>query len=241
MKTEETAEEAIHRFEQDIQEINQQLAEKTISLEKAKQELSKKEKELELAKQVSGDIQTFSKALEELKGEIEESKKEDKRKEKEIKQKIIDNKWVLGLDCQVKAKEQKIDIQTALDLHVKTNMGEDRVFEFKSPNLDPFTKKKEDGRLYITPELSEGINQLIDYMKKTDIYHNIDEPGTYKINKPAGVIVIGYKLPPEQEKLLENWNFHLKPHIRIVTYDNLLNSATQNLENIRCVRNEKKE
>jgi len=236
MKVGESSEELIQKHEQDIKELNQQLVAKTLKQEQLKLELAKKQEELELAKQVSGKIERFVKQLEELKSEIENSKNKDLRKEKEVKKKIRRNRWVLGLDCQVKAKEVPIDTQTALDLHIKTDLGEDRVFEFKSPNLNPFFKKENRKRLNIDKELSEGINQLIDYMKKADIYSNLEEEGTYKIKKPSGVIVMGYNLPKEQVTLLKNWNFYLRPHIRIVTYNDLLESAYQNLEYIKGVR-----
>lgn len=238
MKTEKSPEEMIKKYEEDIQRLNQQITERTLGLQEYKVQLAKKEEELEKARQITGDIRIFSKALKELEKEISESKDKNLRKEKEIKAKIKNNKWVLGLDCQVKAKEQAIDPKTALDLHIKTDLNEDRIFEFKSANIEPFIRKKENSRLHINPELSEGINQIIDYMKKTEIYSNLEEEGTYKIKKPSGVVVIGYKLSKAQENLLKNWSFHLRPHIRIITYDDLLESASQNLEHIKCVRND---
>ena len=241
MITDESPEDLIKKYEEEIKELNKQLSEKTIKQEQLKLELAEKQKELELAKQVSGDIANFSEKLTKLKEEIEASKKDNLRKEKEIKEKIRGSKWVLGLDCQVKAKEISVDTQSALDLHIKTDLGEDRIFEFKSPNLDPFFKTVDNKRLNINKELSEGINQLIDYIKKTDIYSNLEEEGTYKIKKPSGVVVMGFNLPVEQGALLKNWNFHLRPHIRIITYNDLLESASQNLESIRCVREEIKE
>jgi hypothetical protein len=73
-------------------------------------------------------------------------------------------------------------------------------------------------------------------MKKTDIYSNIEEAGTYKISKPAGVVVTGFNLTKDEERLLSHWNFHLRPHIRIVTYNDLIQSAHRNLESVKCVR-----
>ena len=122
-------------------------------------------------------------------------------------------------------------------MHIITELYQNKIFEFKSPNKKPFYQKGKDTRFYITKDLAQGLNQLVIYMKKANVYAQLLEPGTYKEAANAlGFIVIGYDLSRDELDLLSFWNFHLRPHIRIITYNELITSAKQQLINIQHAR-----
>ncbi|MFH0860504.1 MAG: Shedu anti-phage system protein SduA domain-containing protein [Candidatus Altiarchaeota archaeon] len=232
----ETAEDIVQRYEKELQDMSKTITELTLKYERAKNELEQNKKDFELARKLVDNIDVYEKGLEEIRDAINKSYDENSRLEGLIKQKIIENRWVLGLDCEVQAKERRIDNQTSLDLHIKTDLGEDRVFEFKSPNIRPFFKENQQGRFHINSEIAEGLNQLMIYLTKIDFWGRIKEGGIYGVTKPAGVVITGYKLPEEDIDVLKTWNFHLRPHIRFVTYDELIRSAENNLDIIRKAR-----
>lgn len=66
--------------------------------------------------------------------------------------------------------KKKIDLQTKLDLHIKNELQQDKIFEFKSPKLKPFKKEKKESRFIVSEELSQALNQLIIYLSKLDFY-----------------------------------------------------------------------
>ena len=166
----------------------------------------------------------------------DDSSKNDELKEKEVKQKIKENRWFLGLECEIGATEKQVDIQTAIDLHILTDFNQDKVFEFKSPNLQPFYRKSDTTRLYIKSELGEAMHQLIIYLRKTNLYSSSKEEGVYGIRGPSGYVVMGYKINQAQQDSLKDWNFHLRPHILLLTYDDVIVHAKRQLENIKSVR-----
>lgn len=228
--------EQVKLYENKMNELSKELTETKIKLDEAEQKLNKQQNELELAKEVIDKLSIYETALTDFKTEVKRLASEDRRDEASVKTKINESRWLLGLDCEIKASEQKADTQLAIDLHIRTDMGEDKIYEFKSPNLKPFYRKTKDGRLYISDILAEGLNQLILYMRRTNIYSKSNEEGTYKIQAPSGMIVIGFDLDEEQEKLRKEWNFHLRPHIRIITYNDIIETAERQLENIRYAR-----
>lgn len=208
----------------------------------AEDNLKKKQKEYEnielyreLAKDVS-NIKNYKQCLDELKILIEESYKEDKGMELKIRDKLRNNKWLLNIDCEVQSKEEQVDIQSAIDLHIKTKFQQDKIFEFKSPNLKLFYQEKKKSRLKINKKFANAINQLIHYMRRLDLYSQIDSPGVYGVYKSEGTIIAGYNLNNKEKKLIKDWNFHLSPHIKIVTYNELLKNAITQFENLKYFR-----
>ena len=169
--------------------------------------------------------------------EVKKQKTEGKRAEKIIKDMLYKDRWMLGLDCVVKAKEKPIDTQASIDMHIQTELGQDKIYEFKSPALDLFKKKQKDSRLEVDSEFTEGLNQLIEYLQKTDYKSTQAVQGGYGVPKALGTLIMGYNLDAEQIRMLKEWGWHLKPHIEIRTYDELLDSAKRQLENIRYARN----
>ena len=226
-------------YKDKIESLNNELVEAKIKLKDAEERLSKQQIELNLAKEVIDKIEDYESKLTEFENEVKRISSNTNREEHLIKTKLKESKWILGIDCEVKASEKTIDPQLAVDLHIKTEIGEDKVFEFKSPNINPFFKKKEDSRLYISDELSQGINQLILYLRRTDLYSGLTEEGTYKIQAPSGVVVMGYNLSDEEKRLLRNWNFQLRPHIKIVTFDEIIENGKRQLQNIKHARKNK--
>ena len=195
-----------------------------------------KEEELLLAMQVVDKLAEYGKAYDELVEEVKKQKQSGKRDEKKIKDMLYENRWMLGLDCVVKAREKPIDTQASIDMHIQTELGQDKIYEFKSPALLPFKKRKTDSRLEVDQEFSEGVNQVIQYLQKTDYRATQATPGGYGIAKAIGTIIIGYDLDGEQANLLKEWQFHLRPHVDVKTYNDLIDSAKRQLENIKFAR-----
>ena len=104
--------------------------------------LNKQQLELNLAKEVIDKIEVYESKLTEFETEVKRISTFTERDEQSIKLKLKESRWILGIDCEVKASEKEVDPQLAIDLHIKTEVGEDKVFEFKSPNIKLFFKKE---------------------------------------------------------------------------------------------------
>jgi len=228
--------EQIEGYKNQISQLNNSLVENQIKLRETEEKFIRQKEEIVLAKEVIDKFELYQQMLNDFESEVKRISKQKSREEATVKKKLIESKWILGIDCQVKASEKKVDNQLGIDLHVKTGFGQDKVFEFKSPNLEPFFRKKEDTRLVIDEELSQGLNQLILYMRRTNIYSRIEEEGTYKIQHPLGIIVMGYDLEKAQIDMIKEWNFHLRPHVQIITYNELLENGKNQLINIKSAR-----
>lgn len=221
------------------EELKQMQGSIKISREKLRKQEDKYEKlqsrflvqkrELQLAHEVIDNISTYKIKLKEFKLKIEESVKNNKHIEEWVKKEIKENRWILGLDCEVKAKNQDIDIDTEIDLHVVTNYGEQRIIEVKSPNLSIFHAKKTGGRMDISSAVKTGLSELIEYMRRTDINSGLKKRGNYEIQKPIGRLLIGYKLSAAEKEILNDWNFHLAPYIKIITFKELIISAKKEI------------
>lgn len=195
-----------------------------------KQTLKSQQDELRLASEVIDKTGNYIKILDNFEKRIKKSVKNKERIEEWIKEEIKNNRWLLGLDCEVKAKNQDIDIKTEIDLHIVTNYGEQRIIEVKSPNIDIFTAKKEGGRLNINLEIARGLSELIEYMRRTDISSGLKSKGTYAIQKPIGRILAGYNLSADGEEALNEWNFYLAPYIKIITFKEMISSARKEID-----------
>ena len=114
-------------------------------------------------------------------------------------------------------------------MHVINSFGQNKIFEFKSPNLSPYKQGDEYKRLKATKELLEAIDEIISYIRRTGLNANFLPQMGLKIIEPSGIIVIGYNLDAEEITLLETWNQFLYPHIRIITYNSLLSKAKQEI------------
>ncbi len=200
-----------------------------------KKKLTEQEQNKELAKEISGNINQYSAALKKIQDIIKESIDNKTGKEEDIKRELASNRWFLGLDCEVKAKNQDLDAGSEIDLHIITAFGENRIIEAKSPHLPIFVSVGKMGRLNIAPDLSKALSEIIDYMHRANIYANLKTTGTYGVQNPIGIVLAGYNIDSNQEVLLREWNFYLAPYIKIVTYDELISSASKNLELIQSV------
>ncbi|OIO62261.1 hypothetical protein COT48_03340 [Candidatus Woesearchaeota archaeon CG08_land_8_20_14_0_20_47_9] len=60
--------------------------------------------------------------------------------------------------------------------------------------------------------------------------------GTYGIQKASGVIVIGYNLEDAEKEMVTELNFHLRPHIQIITFNELIENIKQELEVIGSIK-----
>jgi len=230
--------ESVEYYQAKVNKLTQELAEAQKRLEDIEAKSEERKQLLELAKKAITDLENYKITFEKFKKLVDESHSTNKGKEEDIKDKIKANHWLLGLECHVEAKNKNIDTQTQIDLHIITRFGQHRIFEIKSPNIEPFVRKDGDAkkRLIISQELADGLSELITYMRRTDVYSTSKMEGTYGIQKASGVIVIGYKLGDAEKEMLNELNFHLSPHIQIISYDNLIENIKQELEVIGSIK-----
>lgn len=235
------SEEEINNYESRIDELTKELVYTKEKLETAIARQKEQEITLNLARELKNNLINYKTEFKEFKNLIYSSISSNIGKEEEIKNKIKNNPWILGLECQVEAKNKNVDTQTQIDLHVITRFGESRIFEVKSPNIKPFKRKDNDSkrRLVLSQELSDGLSELILYMKRTNAYSEQKNEGNYGITKASGVILIGNEPDQAEKEMLNELNFHLKPHIQIVTYNELINNANRELSMIEKVGEEK--
>jgi hypothetical protein len=193
------------------------------------------ERQLALAREVQDQVEKYKSVLKKFESKIATSAKDGTRIEEWVKNQLKRHRWLLGLDCEVRAKNKDIDPQTEIDLHVVSNYGEDRVFEIKSPNIPVFCGNP-NRRFDRHPELSKGLSQLVEYLQRTQSYSVLRQRGVYGIDKPIGRILAGYSLDGDQRRLLADWNFYLYPAIRIMTYDDVIGNAKKELALLETVR-----
>lgn len=237
------------KINEKISELNNELKDKETEFTKIQTELQEYrslKENINQKKELAGKLPNNSKEYEEKFNElktnyIEHSYNNDIAYEDKVKEFLVNNKWILGLDCEFCEKNINIDQQTQLDLHVINSFGHNKIFEFKSPNLPPFdyTKENKHKRLKASRQLLEGLDEIITYVKRTKLNAELSSQGGLKILEPTGIIVIGFNLNSEQISLLETWNTFLYPHIRIITYNSLLSKAKQELELIKKVKSSK--
>jgi hypothetical protein len=224
-------EEKIH-YETKIDQLTNQLVEAKLQLEVVEKREEETKEILEYAKNVKGKHEDFKKIYKEFVDLIKESVEQNKGMENKVSEKIKQNHWLLGLDCFVEAKNQNIDNQLQIDLHIKTKYEQDKIFELKSPNVKLFVKKSDgkNRRLVMSPELADGISEILLYLRRTNIYSEINTPGAYGVQDACGYIVAGYNLTKDEKELVKNLNFHLHPHIQIITYNDLIPKIKRELD-----------
>lgn len=225
--------EEVEFFKNKKEELSKQLAEAQIKLEKAEKNEQELKKTIELAKETKGKYKRdFNKVYGEFVLLIEESIKNKIGKEEEIKEKIKKENWLLGLECFVGAKNEDVDKQAEIDLHIKTKYNKDFIFEIKSPNKKPFNRKDENNkrRYVISSELSEALSEVIVYLRKTDVYSDKASEGAYGVQKAEGIVLMGANLDEEEKRIVKEINFHLYPHIQIITYDDLKERIKREIE-----------
>lgn len=232
-----TADEQIEYYKAQTESLTQKLADAQKNLEEAQAKDEENKINQQYAIQVKDKFDSFQKILVEFETLVTESLANQSGKEEDIKAKIKENSWLLGLECSVEAKNQDVDNQTEIDLHVKTKFDQDRIFELKSPNLKPFvrTKKESKTRLLMSSELSNGLSELILYLERTNVYAHLSSEGTYPITKPSGYLLMGWRLDQEEKRFMKYLNFHLYPHVQIFTYDELLENVKNELNLIKMV------
>jgi hypothetical protein len=209
--------------------LQQQLLQEASRMQEMQGDFLELQVKKELAKEAKSNRGEYATKLDAFEKEIINSSIKNLNAEEDVKRFIKENRWIMGLDCEVRAKNKDVDNQAEIDLHVITSFGQNKVVEAKSPNKKPFYRKKEGSRLTIAPELTEALSEIITYMRKTDFYSNLLEEGTQKIPKPSGIIVMGYELSKEEEQLLHDLNYHLAPHVRIITYKMLIENAKKEI------------
>lgn len=228
--------EQLAREESQVDILRQQLREKEDELVFVRHQYASQELELSLARELIDNIGSYGTTLDAFAARVQESVKDDLRIEEEVKEILKTNRWILGLDCEVRAKNQDIDIRTEIDLHIVTNFGEQRIIEVKSPNFQLFDAKREGGRLTVRPEVAEGLSELVEYMRRTDVNSSLRTAGVYGIQKPVGRILVGYELNEHEREVLNDWNFYLGPYIKIITFKDLIESARKEIELIGAAK-----
>lgn len=226
--------EALDKSKKEVEIIQNQLVKKSSELEELKKKYSEKENELNLAREVIDNANKYVLVLKNFESKVKNSVTNNINIEEWLKTEIKNNRWLLGLDCEVKAKNKDIDTETEVDLHIETNFGEQRIIEVKSPNKGIFYAKSNSGRLTINKEVSVGLSELIEYMRRADINSGLRRKGVYSIQKPIGRLLVGYNLTKDEEEVLNDWNFYLAPYIKIITYKELIASAKKEIGLIKA-------
>jgi len=224
----------VSKSEKLVGELREKLRQTEAENEELKMKYALQQKDLDLAREVISKPDEYTKILNEFERMVTDSVSKNERVEGPIKDYIKKHRWILGLDCEVKAKNKDIDTQTEIDLHIITNYSEDRVIEVKSPNLPVFPK--ETGTLTLHAEIAKGLGELVVYLRRTNTYSILKSKGVYGIDKPIGRLLVGYELTPEQREVLNDWNFHLGPCIKIITFKDLIANAKKEIELINYAR-----
>lgn len=229
-------EEEIKADDRVVNDLRDKLREREEENRKLKDAFKTQQQELALAKEVIGNSNQYTKELDDFEKMIVDSVANDTNIEEKVKNELKNKRWILGLDCEVKAKNKDIDTATEIDLHIETNYGEQRIIEVKSPNIALFTKKKENGRLSLEGKISDGLSELIEYMRRTDINSGLRRRGVYEIQKPIGRILAGYELESDEQEILNDWNFYLGPYIKFITFKDLISNARKEIELLTIAR-----
>lgn len=226
--------EELKKSQKEVDLVRNQLVKKSNELDDLKMKFSEQKNQLYLAREVINNASKYESILNSFTDKIKESVCEDKNIEEWVKSEVKKNRWLLGLDCEVKAKNRDIDTETEIDLHIETNYGEQRIIEVKSPNINIFySNSKKGGRLNIYKDVSIGLSELIEYMRRADINSGLRRKGIYAIQKPIGRLLIGYNLTKDEKEVLNDWNFYLGPYVKIITYKELINSAKKEIALIK--------
>ena len=147
-------------------------------------------------------------------------------KEIEMQKFLEKHPWIFGVEYKEFRPQKRAGDPYRLDFLLRKFDDEFEIVELKraSPNL--FYNRK--GQLFKTHELNKAIEQVRNYqefyLKHHDFVRSVEG---HTIYKPKAIIVIGRTKENEKEKL-QMENSYLRGEIRIVTYDELADSA-QNL------------
>lgn len=228
-------EQDLHRRDSVIEGLRTQVRNLEAEREMMEARYSDQERQLALARVVQDQVEKYRSVLENFESKVVESAERGERIEEWVKVQVKKHRWLLGLDCEVRAKNKEVDPQTEIDLHVVSNYGEDRVFEVKSPNILVFYGSA-NRRFDLHPDVAKGLSQLVEYLQRTESYRVLRQRGVYGLDKPIGRILAGYKLDSDHRSLLAEWNFHLHPAIRIMTYDDVIGNARKELALLEAMR-----
>jgi len=232
------SEDDIEKEKKKIETLQDELEQQRTKYKEMEQVYLRQQEKVKLAEETKEELSHYETILNKFIADVDDSVKEDKNIEGGVRTDLEKNRWILGLDCEIKATNKDVDPKSEIDLHIISELGEEKVFELKSPNKKLFVDKK-DTYLRISPELSEAISQIVNYLRKTDIYSQINEQGNYKVYKGKGIILMGKNLNQEEQKFKKDLNFHLRPHIQIVTFDELIESAKREVAIIKEARKNK--
>lgn len=232
--------ERLSNLNKEIEQLDAIKTQKLSELKDVEKRKDEYEFTLSLARETKESIDKYNGAYDQLKKLISESISSNKGKEEELKMLIKTENWLLGLDCEVKAKNKAVDTQTQIDLHIENDLGQNKIYELKSPNLKLFNRSggKDSKRMTISSMLADALSEIILYMRRTDVYSDLKSEGTYGIQKAIGIILADYKLDSNESEMLNELNFHLSPHIQITTYDKLLKAVESELEIIKQTKKE---
>lgn len=155
-------------------------------------------------------------------------------KEKEEMQKFLEeHPWIFGLEYKEFRSEKRAGDPNRLDFLLMKFDGEFEIVELKRASDNLFCNKK--GKLFKTHTLNKAIEQVRNYQ---EFYLNhldfIKSVEGRRIYKPKALIVIGRTKENEKEKL-QMENSYLRGEIKIVTYDQLVDSTRNMIDAIRNI------
>jgi hypothetical protein len=214
----------------EIQEKEQLIADYKINEQRIREDyeetLSKYvEKIKELGKNKLPDFKRDIKVLEKM---IEDFKTQ-KIPEKNLQEYLYTHSWLFGLEY-LNAESQKLrGAHSKFDFYLERFNRTNDIVEIKL-----ISDKVINDDSSISSKVVQAVDQLIEYMESSTsaAYSSVisEEEGIKEL-RPRGIVVIGSNISKTAKEKLQKWNYQLA-HIRIITYEDLLEQGRTAIKNI---------
>jgi len=137
------SEEDIEKEKKKIESLQDELEQQRTKYKEIEQIYVKQQEKVKLATETKEELSHYETILNKFTKDINKAVQENKNIENNIRVDLQNNRWILGLDCEIKATNKDIDPKSEIDLHIISELGEEKVFEIKSPNKKLFVNKKD--------------------------------------------------------------------------------------------------
>jgi hypothetical protein len=151
--------------------------------------------------------------------------------ERDFQQFFEINHWMFGVDYKGATPQEQICNQHMPDFLLEKYDGYHDILDLKLPIPELF--KKMGNKIHPRHELSEGCSQVEYYISySTENAKRIEADIKKKIYRPKGILVIGRSNISEKDRLRMFNDDH--PKVKIMTYDDVIQKATNMLNMISC-------
>ena len=151
--------------------------------------------------------------------------------ERDFQQFFEMNHWIFGVDYKGATPQEQISDQHIPDFLLEKYDGYYDILDLKLPIPELF--KTVGNKLHPRHELSEGCSQVEHYISYSiENIKTIEEEIKKKIYRPQGILVIGRSNIYEKDRLRMFNDDHSK--VKIMTYDDVIQKATNMLDIISC-------